>query len=138
MYRNKGFTLIELMVAVAVVGILAAIALPSYNQYILRSRIPEGLNALASYAARMEQRYQDTNNYGAAACGVPVGVQGRFTLTCQVTNGGQGFTAQATGDAAVGGATFTIDHNGVRRTTAHPNGVPPQNCWSTRGTTCDS
>lgn len=139
MYRNRGFTLIELMIAVAVVGILAAVAIPSYSQYVFRSRIPEGLQALSAFGVRMEQRYQDAGNYGTGtACALGTQVVGRFTVTCQLLDAGQGFLATATGDASVRGVSFSLNHNGVRQTVSHPNGVPPTACWSTRGGQCDS
>ena len=64
--RNKqpsqaGFTLIEILVAVAIVGILAAIAIPSYQQNILKSQRVDAMNALLNLAAQ-EERYYTTNN----------------------------------------------------------------------------
>jgi type IV pilus assembly protein PilE len=135
-----GFTLIELMIAVAIAAILASVALPSYQSYVQRSRVPTALDNLSAVQTRMEQRYQDTGNYGTAGnCGVtmPTGVAG-FTVTCTLTNSGQGFTATATGSGPMTGYTFTINHQGVRATTAHPRGTPATACWSTRGKVCDS
>ena len=137
--RPRGFTLIELMVTVAVVAILASIALPSYSAYLQRSRVPAALDGLSSYATRMEQRYQDVGNYAAGtACAVAVPTPSNFTVTCGLTSVDQGFTATATGAGSMSGYVYTINHQGVRNTTAHPNGVPSTACWSTRGTTCDT
>ena len=137
--RSRGFTLIELMVAVAVVAILASIALPSYSAYLQRSRVPVALDGLSSYGTRMEQRYQDVGNYAnASACAVAVPTVANFTVTCALTSVDQGFTATATGAGSMSGYTYTINHQGVRNTTAHPKGTPSTACWSTRGATCDT
>ncbi len=138
-HMERGFTLIELMVAMVVLSILMAIALPSYNNYVTRSKVPAGLDALSAYATRMEQRYQDTGSYAnGAACGVAVPTVDNFTVTCALSGGGQGFTATATGSGPLAGYGYTINQNGVRVTTAHPRGVPATNCWSTKGSLCDS
>lgn len=135
----RGFTLIELMIAVAIVAILVRVALPSYTSYIKRSKVPPGLDALAAYAVRMEQYYQDNSNYGVGgACGVtaPAGVD-NFTITCTLTSATQ-YSATATGSGTLSGYTYTVDNSGTRKTTAHPNGVPAGNCWSIKGRTCDA
>lgn len=136
--RELGFTLIEVMIVVAIVAILAAIALPSYSAYVSRSRVPAALDALGSYYTRMEQRYQDTGNYANAGnCAVALPSANNFTITCALSNSGQGFTATATGSGTMSGYAYTINHQGARATTAHPKGANA-NCWTTRGTTCDS
>lgn len=135
----RGFTLIELLVTMAVVAILAAIAMPAYTSYLQRSRVPVGLDALSSLATRLEQRYQDSGSYANGAnCGAAMPTADNYTITCALTNGGQGFTATATGGGPIAGYTYTIDHQGVRRTTGHPKGTPGTACWSIRGNVCDS
>jgi type IV pilus assembly protein PilE len=137
--RTAGFTLIEVMITVAIVAILSAIALPSYSAYVQRSRVPPALDALTSVATRLEQRYQDTGSYAdGAACGVAMPAAQNFALGCVISGGGQGFTATATGDGPMAGYTYTINHQGVRVTTAHPKGTPATNCWSMKGKVCDA
>ncbi len=138
MSKQKGFTLIELMVAVAVVGILAAIALPSYQRYVFRSKIPAGLDALAAYQARMEQGYQDTGNYGVNACSSTIPTISSYTLGCVTSNAGQSFTATLTGTGSMAGLSYSVDQDGTRKTLTHPYGVPTQSCWTLRGASCDS
>lgn len=131
----RGFTLIEVMITVAIVAILSAIALPAYTSYVQRSRVPTALDALSALATNMELRFQDT---GAYTCPGTMPAAGDFTVTCSITGGGQGFTATATGSGRVSGYTYTINHQGVRATTAHPKGVPSTSCWSMKGSTCDT
>lgn len=149
--RSRGFTLIELMVTVAVVAVLAMVAYPAYNQYTLRARIVPGIDALTALATRLEQRFQDVGGYGAGPtgqldgdCGVVLQAPANFALTCAAAGtgspGGPGstYTATATGLGPATGVTYTINDAGVRRTLAHPRGVPTTDCWSIRGATCDS
>ena len=135
---TRGFTLIEVLITVAIVAILASIALPSYTAYVTRSRLPVALDALSSVATRMEQRYQDTGSYANGAnCGVTLPEVANFTLTCALADAGQSYTVTATGAGPVSGYAYTINQLGVRATTAHPKGTVA-NCWSMRGGTCDS
>lgn len=136
--RSRGFTLLELMIVVAVVAMLSAIALPAYTAYITRSRVPAALDALTAYASRMEQTYQDAGTYGTAACTPSLPTATNFTVSCSIANGGQGYTATATGSGTMTGYTYSIDNTGTRRTVAHPKGLPPTNCWSLKGAKCDS
>ena len=65
----RGFTLIEVMITVAVVAILAAVALPQYRDYVTRGRIPEATSRLATLQVQAEQYFQDNRTYvGAPAC----------------------------------------------------------------------
>jgi type IV pilus assembly protein PilE len=136
--HRHGFTLVELLVTMAIVGIVTTIALPSYRSYVDRSRIPVGLDALAGFSARMEQLYQDNGNYGATGCGVTVPTAANYTVSCTLGGAGQTYVASAVGNGPLAGYTYTIDSSGNRATTANPHGVPSSACWSIKGTTCDT
>lgn len=141
--RQTGFTLIELLMVVAIVGILAAIAVPQYTDHILRSQLVEGHTGLQDFRVRMEQFYQDNRTYDGAGlngCGAaaPAGQQ-FFDFTC--VPGGQTYTARATGARGrVGGFVFTINEQNVRQTTAAKAGweaaAMPANCWLVRKGSC--
>lgn len=102
--KVKGFSLIELMIAVTIVGIITAIALPTYTEHVQRTRRSDGQVALLSLAARMEHFYTENNTYiGATPAAVgasatsPEGFYtvatsnlgtGTYTLTATPVNGG--------------------------------------------------
>jgi type IV pilus assembly protein PilE len=158
--RNNGFNLIELMIAMAITGILTVIAVPSYNGYVARGKLSEATSYLSDFRARLEQYYQDNRSYGPAGgrCGdtnndgdgndtgeIPdVAELGYFTITCAVTAGNnQAYTASISnlankglGDAS--SYVFTVTEANVRRTTAFPSATGlPKNCWIVRaGDSC--
>lgn len=141
---NIGFTLIEVMIVVAIVAILGAIAYPSYVAYMQRGMIAEALGNLAEMRVRQERYFQDNRSYvsAGATCNTNLatltgGLEQRyFVLGCAGT--ANTFTAWANGAGAVNGINFTINQDNVRQTTAFPGAASlPLNCWiSKRGETC--
>ena len=61
-----GFTLIEVMIVVAIVAILAAVALPAYGDYVRRGQLPEAFSGMADLRVKLEQYYQDNRSYGTS------------------------------------------------------------------------
>jgi type IV pilus assembly protein PilE len=129
----KGFTLIEVMIVVAIVAILSAIALPAYRDYVLRGQLSDGRNQLSGWAARMEQFYQDNRNYGVsgAACGVVIGNTKYFNYSC--TNTGQAYALTATGTGSTTGFSYTLNQISTQGSTvAAAWGGTTHSCWITR------
>lgn len=118
----SGFTLIEMMVTVAIVAILASIAIPSYQDYVRRGQVQEAPAALADFRARMEQFYQDNRTYAnGTACGAaaPSRLE-NFSTTgfCTLSNGNQAYTATLTGNTGLTrGLAYSINEQDRRTTT---------------------
>src|SRR5688500_3628639 len=79
-YKSLGFTLMELLIALAIVGMLSAIAYPNYRQYILRAHRAEGLTALQQTAAQMERYFSNNSSYAPdmATLGIPNLTQNQY------------------------------------------------------------
>lgn len=140
MKMQKGFTLIELMIVVAIVAILATVIIPSYSDYIKRGKVTEATSNLAGLRVAMEQYYQDNRQYlNGAVCGIgatPTATQ-NFSYTCVAT--ATTYTITATGQPSMAGFAYTINELNAKVTTAAPAGwgVAPINCWVTKpGGTC--
>lgn len=139
MKRNRahGFTLIEVMITVAIVAILAAVALPSYRDYVIRGNIPEATSRLATRQVQMEQFFQDNRTYvGGPACNAD-STNRYFNFSCAGAGAPTATTyvVSAVGKASMTGFTFTINQTGAKTTGAVPSGwaVPgTNNCWVTK------
>jgi type IV pilus assembly protein PilE len=129
----RGFTLIELMIAVAVIGLLAAIVYPSYTAYGKRSKIAGALGEMSAVRVRLEQFYQDNRNYGstASACGVGMPVATGFDITCNWGPGGtsQTFLVTATGTGGMAGHVFTVNETDQQRTVQFDGATVNAACW---------
>ncbi len=133
----QGFTLVELLVVVAIISIIAAVAVPQYSDYVTRSKLAEASSTLSEHRVRMEQFFQDNRTYaGACTAGTdaPAPTGRYFTYACSNLTATT-FTVTATGVAAQGtaGFVFTIDQANTRATTGAPAGwTTNSNCWITK------
>ena len=143
--NEMGFTLIELMITVAIISILASIAIPSYSQYIARSKLTEAINFLSDTRIKMEQYYQDSRNYGSTGttCGATLPTANNFAYTCATSSSAQAYILTATSQtgkglgSAAGDYAYTLDQSNAKATSKF-KGVTQsgKTCWLVAGTEC--
>lgn len=145
--RAKGFTLLEMMITVVVIGILASIAVPSYSDYVRRSALQDAFASMSDMRIKLEQFYQSNRNYGTNSCGhdgtqarVAFAASGGFTFACALGTGAdadQTYTITATGGSGpASGHVFTLDSNNARRTTRFKGSTVAKACWTVKGNEC--
>lgn len=145
--HQRAFTLIEVMIVVAIIAILAAIALPSYNDYIIRSKLTDAVNGMSTMRVQMEQYYLDNRTYLTSDTFTPPclapSTQGQFTIACEEGDlGPNKYVIKAKGvpGSVVADFQYSLDQQNLHVTLALKNGwglAPVVNCWITsRGQTC--
>jgi type IV pilus assembly protein PilE len=131
------------MIVMVIIAVLGAIALPSYNDYILRSRLAEAYASLGEMAVKLEQYYQDNRTYvGACQPGTvapnPSAQLKYFSIVCPVADlTNTTFRIRADGNAGtnVAGFVFRVDNTGLKETFAVPAGSgysTNATCWVRR------
>lgn len=152
---GRGFTLIEVMITVAIIAILTAIALPSYRDYVLRGYLVDATSQLAAFQAQMERYYQDNRTYASVTTARPAiytpcdantsvasRTQKNFVLTCNGTPSATTYSLQSTGTGPVNGFVFFVDNNNLQSTTIDatkfPGWLTSTTCWVVKkgSTTC--
>ncbi len=119
----SGFSLIELLIAVALVGLLTAIAVPGYREHVRRGAVEEALAELSRGKVALEQYFLDNKTYEDAPC--PAGTV-RFAFSCDLD--ADSFTITATGSGNVSGFRYTINEANARTTTSAAWGNNAS-CW---------
>ena len=129
-YRvQKGFTLIELMIVVAIIGILASIAVPSYREYVNRARATEATSALSQMRIRMEQYFQDNRTYLGGPCAAPTGTNTTFfAFSCSAAPTASTYTLHAQGVGNMAAYQYDINQANAKSSTTADSGGNA-NCW---------
>ena len=140
-HRARGFTLIEMMIVVGVIGILAAIAIPNYTDYVRRGKIIDATSKLSDARVHLEQWFLDRRTYAGACVDPPAGAvritpgpDDTFALSCPVLTATL-YTVQAAGIPGKGMDTFTytIDQRNAKTSTiTEPGWSGNGACWATR------
>jgi len=144
MKQQNGFTLVEVMIAVVIIGILASVAMPAYQDYVIRGKLTEATSNLADARVKMEQHFQDNLKYGDAGgtvCPASISASSdNFNYTCS-TPATDAYTITAKSKASLGLNVFvySIDEDNTKTTTSLKSGwgTTPANCWITsKGGSC--
>jgi type IV pilus assembly protein PilE len=134
--KQAGMTLVELLIAVAIVGILAAIAIPSYNAYTMSANRTDATRNMTLDAQALERCYSQNFTYvgcATAPAGTATTTQGYYSITI-VTPTASSFTITAvpvkapqTGDTSC--AKFTLSSAGAQGATSSSSAVTTTTCW---------
>lgn len=130
--RERGFTLIEILIVVAIIGILSAIAVPNYRDYVMRARLVEVFSGLGSVQPAAEEFWNNGGHTYVGFTGLPPNsATFTFALT-SATDSAYLITATGVASGTMAGFTYTIDQNG-NRTSSGPSGWGSSTtCWINR------
>lgn len=137
---QKGFTLLEVMIAVVVVAILASVAVPAYSDYVVRGKLIQATSGLSDGRIKMEQYFQDNRTFDGGEAICPADTE-FFTFACVTVAAAppvpSTYTITATGKDNLAAYSFTIDQDNTKTSTTPYSGGSLRPCWITsRGESC--
>lgn len=142
MKKHRGFTLVEIMIVVAIVGILATVAVPMYTSYMARGKLVDAQSTLTTARVALEQYYQDNRTYVNTATKTspcPAATT-YFTYTCAPQANYFLITASSAANQGLGAAgsyVYTIDSSNAKATTKFAGSTSSATCWITKtGQSC--
>ncbi len=134
MLKIRGFTLIEIMITVAIVAILAAVGYPNYTSYVQRGKLAEAISGLSDMRVKMEQYFQDNRTYvGACVAGTTAplpAATANFSFSCTPAPAATTYTVVATGIGGMSAFRYSVNQTGGKTTL----GLPAD--WSGAGSGC--
>jgi type IV pilus assembly protein PilA len=132
---QKGFTLIELMIVVAIIGILAAIAIPAYQDYIARAQVSDGVELLGGLKTPLAEFYADRGTWPASLTDVGANTTGKYVSTVSITAGSGATTGSISVTAAFKASNVS---SLIRSSTLILNTTDGGKNWSCNGGTIGS
>ena len=129
---TKGFTLVEILIVVALIGILAAVAIPSYTDYVIRGKLVDATTQLSDGRIKLEQFFQDNRTYVGWTCPAPTKY---FSFDCDTparTSTTYTLTASSNANQGLGVAgdySYTINESNAKATTKFAGQTSSAACW---------
>jgi type IV pilus assembly protein PilA len=134
----RGFTLIELMIVVAILGILSALAIPAYNDYITRTKVAEPIILLSGAKTPMAEFYQDKGRWPAQAASALNTLKGKYTNSIIIFSGAADTTVSMTLRATFNNTDVSFQLNGKSIDLHTPDGGKTWQCFASGGNPIES
>ena len=125
--NNKGMTLVELMITVAIIGILGSVAYPAYTHYAKKAQCSDGMNTLQELAGFMEEFYMNQDTYAGAPVAKTVSDEGFYNISI-TTQTAFLYTLTAT-PVDTNEMTLTLDSLGQKGESGGGATSPAASCW---------